>query len=143
VQQVSRRIKWHNEAPDVVRKAVCDNLLEEGHVQAVFVTSQVPKDLHLWLTTDGVRTSLAQEVLGKHTGSSAGIKPTVRKYRQAWARAIRKGWPGLHTDALTRPWRAADPYPLVGPPRAAIVRPWPALVRQRRFWRHVRHRRRP
>ena len=74
-QVVSRRCKWHEFLPDVAKKAVFDDLLDEGHVEAI---SGVVFDIEYlcpWLTTQQAQTELTKQILDKHRGSSRGIKP--------------------------------------------------------------------
>ena len=83
VMVVSRRVRWHEGLPKAARKAVSDGILDEGHIEAIFgVTSDVAS-LAPWLTTEQAQTELTAEVLGKHRGSSVGIKPTVKVVREA------------------------------------------------------------
>lgn len=81
--QVSRRLEWSSTAPHVVQGAVCDELFTEGHVEAVYAMSHIPDNLSDWLTTDEARAELAETVLKKHRGGSAGKKPTVRNVRRS------------------------------------------------------------
>ena len=80
---VSRRIGWHRSLPVVAREAICNDVLDEGHLTALSsVVCDVPY-LQSWLTTAKAQTELVDEVLGKHRGSSVGIKPTVKVVREA------------------------------------------------------------
>lgn len=99
--QASERIKWHETLPMNIKKACSEGLLDEGHVQAIsglVLTSELAP----WLTTSQAQIELAQEVLSKHRGSSAGIKPTVATVRASAAR-----WREMVTEAS----RALESFP--------------------------------
>ncbi len=77
-------------------KAVRDEVFDEGHCKAVLgVVRDIP-NLDPWLTTEQAQTELVAEVLGKHRGSTGGIKPTVVVVREAARR-----WKALITAAET------------------------------------------
>jgi hypothetical protein len=85
-KQVSYRIKWHESLPETARKAVFDNILEEGHIEAVSDVVFDGEYLAPWLSISQAQTELVAEVLGKHRGTTAGIKPTVKVVREATPR---------------------------------------------------------
>ncbi len=80
---IARRIKWHESLPGVARKAVCDGLLDEGHIEAISGAVCDVACLQPWLTTETAQTELTREVLDRHRGSSVGVKPTVAVVRKA------------------------------------------------------------
>lgn len=82
VPVVSKRVKWNGLAKPL-KKAVFDGLIDEGHLEAVDGVTFDVESLAPWLTTAQAQAELLDEVLGKHRGSSAGIKPTVRVVREA------------------------------------------------------------
>jgi hypothetical protein len=90
---VCDRIRMHKYLPKVARKAVWDGLFDEGHAKAVIgLTWDVPS-LNPWLTTEQAQAELVKEVLSKHRGSSAKIKPTVQNVRAAARRCWHSTWP--------------------------------------------------
>jgi len=82
-QTISLRIRLHDTLPDVVRKAVTDELLDEGHCEAIIGVLQDIGKLQPWLTTAQAQSELATEVLSRHTGTSVGVKPSVKVVREA------------------------------------------------------------
>lgn len=105
---VSMRINWHLRLPQKARAAVYDGLLDEGHLQAV---SSVVCDVIYseWLTTEEAQTELVQEVLTKHRGSSAGIKPTVKIVRDAakrWKSLMHTAEEAYRSLPEDGPWRS-------------------------------------
>lgn len=78
---VGYRIKWHESITGKARQAVLDGIIDEGHLTAISGVTLDVQSLHPWLTTDQAQAELLDEVLSKHRGSSAGIKPTVRVVR--------------------------------------------------------------
>lgn len=88
-QLVSLRIRLSRGA--AFRQPVLDGSLDEGHCQEILAVYQTSSKLDPWLTTDQAQAELVDEVLGSHRGSSAGIKPTVKKVREAarrWKRIL-------------------------------------------------------
>lgn len=80
---VVRRCGWHTSLPASARAAVCDGILDEGHCEALSSVTCDVAPLAAWLTTNVAQAELVAEVLSKHRGSSAGIKPTVKVVREA------------------------------------------------------------
>lgn len=80
---VVQRIGWHERLPNITRKAVLDGTFDEGHISAIWGVVLDVQQLHPWLTTEQAQTELTKEILEKHRGSSAGIKPTVKNVRAA------------------------------------------------------------
>jgi site-specific DNA-methyltransferase (adenine-specific) len=62
---------------------VSDGLLEEGHCFEIIRIYQTSDILTPWLSTNEAQSELVEEVLSKHRGSSAGVKPTVKAVREA------------------------------------------------------------
>lgn len=93
VPTVSLRIKAHECAP-AIKAAALDGMFDEGHVVAVLGVSLDVQTLSSWLTTTSAQAELVDEVLSKHRGSTAGIKPTVAKVRDA-----AKRWKSFIADA--------------------------------------------
>lgn len=83
VPMVCRRIGWHELLPTRARKAVCDGTFDEGHLEPISTVTCDVASLAPWLTTEQAQTELVDEVLGKHRGSTAGVKPTVAVVRDA------------------------------------------------------------
>lgn len=79
---VTLRLKLHG-LPEHFKKAVSDGILDEGHLDVVSQVSQTSDALAAWLTTETAQAELLDEVMGKHRGSTAGVKPTVRVVREA------------------------------------------------------------
>lgn len=82
---VSKRIKW-NGLPASVKKEVFAGMLDEHHLEeatSVVFAGEYSAVLAPWLTTEQAQAELLDEVLGKHRGSEAGIKPTVKIVREA------------------------------------------------------------
>lgn len=74
------------------KKACSDGTLDEGHIFEVLGVVQTSEQLAPWLSTEQAQSELLAEVLGKHRGSTAGIKPTVKVVREAagkWKAAIK------------------------------------------------------
>lgn len=86
VPTVSLRVKMHDSLPKVARQATLDGMFDEGHCIAIMGVALDVQTLHPWLTTNQAQTELVAEVLGKHRGSSMGIKPTVKNVRDAASR---------------------------------------------------------
>ena len=82
VPTVSRRVKWHTSLCEPARQAVCDNVFDEGHIESLSVVTCDIASIATWLTTRQAQTELVAEVLSKHRGSTAGIKPTVKVVRE-------------------------------------------------------------
>ena len=104
---VSRRIRWHQSLSKSARRAVCDGILDEGHLEAI---STVMCDVahSKWLTTEQAQTELVQEVLGKHRGSTAGIKPTVKVVRDTakrWTALLHAAEAAYQSLSEDGPWR--------------------------------------
>ena len=104
---VSRRIRWHQSLPGSACRAVCDGTLDEGHLEAI---STVMCDVahSKWLTTEQAQTELVQEVLGKHRGSTAGIKPTVKVVRDTakrWTALLHAAEAAYQSLPEDGPWR--------------------------------------
>jgi site-specific DNA-methyltransferase (adenine-specific) len=57
--------------------------LDETHCCQILRVLVSTKDLEPWLTTEQAQIELVAEVLSKHRGSSAGIKPSVKVVREA------------------------------------------------------------
>jgi site-specific DNA-methyltransferase (adenine-specific) len=66
-----------------LHKPTSDGFLDEGHCLEISGILQTSEDLSRWLTTNQAQAEVVAEVLGTHIGSSAGIKPTVKKVRDA------------------------------------------------------------
>jgi site-specific DNA-methyltransferase (adenine-specific) len=102
------RCKLHTALPDVAKKATVDGILDEGHLIPV---SGVSVDVHgfaAWLTTEQAQAELLKEVLAKHRGSSAGIKPTVKVVRDAakrWKALIQTADDAYQSLPEDGPWR--------------------------------------
>lgn len=96
------RIHLHELLCDQAKQATVDGLFEEGHCVAIIGVTVDVHGLHAWLTTDQSQTELVEEVLGKHRGSSAGIKPTVKVVRDA-----AKRWKSL-IDAVVTVYEQLD-----------------------------------
>ncbi len=64
--------------------------LDETHCCEIVSVLQLTEDLEPWLTTGQAQAELIAEVLSRHRGSSAGIKPSVKVVREAARR-----WKGL------------------------------------------------
>lgn len=60
-----------------------DELLDEGHIEAISDVVFDVEHLQPWLTTHQAQTELTKQILDKHRGSSKGIKPTVKNVREA------------------------------------------------------------
>ena len=61
-----------------------------------------------WLTTEQAQTELIQEVLGKHRGSTAGIKPTVKVVRDTakrWTALLHAAEAAYQSLSEDGPWR--------------------------------------
>ena len=95
VPQVSLRCKLHGSLPDLARKATSDGVFDEGHCEAVMAVTSDVGSLSPWLTTATAQAELVAEVLGKHRGKTAGVKPTVRVVRQT-----AKRWKGMIASAV-------------------------------------------
>jgi hypothetical protein len=103
---VSARIKMHLNLPEIARKATLDGILDEGHCSAILTVVLDVKSFESWLTSSQAQTELVEEVLGKHRGSSAGIKPTVKAVREAaarWKEFIMWLCGSIHKDARLPP----------------------------------------
>lgn len=88
---VSLRLRM-NGLPGTVKKAILDGKLDEGHAIEISGVYSTSNNLAPWLTTEQAQVELTAEVLGKHRGSSAGIKPSVPVVRAAaerWKEMIR------------------------------------------------------
>lgn len=83
IMQASRRIKFHIALPTFAKQAVSDGLLDEGHCEAISLVVSDIASLDPWLTTEKAQSELTAEVLSKHRGGSAGVKPTVANVREA------------------------------------------------------------
>lgn len=107
INTVGLRIRLHESAPSSMKKAVTDGVFDEGHCEAISAVVTDVCDLAPWLTSAQAQSELAEEVLGKHRGSSTGIKPTV-----AVVRAAAKRWKEMIAEAEARleqvpeEWRA-------------------------------------
>ena len=112
---VTYRIGWHTALPKAAKKAVCDGLFDEGHCQAISTVMCDVTHFAPWLTSEQAQTELVAEVLGRHRGSSEGIKPSVKVVREAAARwkalferaenihqALPEGWQQQFVDALVK-----------------------------------------
>lgn len=104
---VARRTGWHVNLPQAGKQAVCDGILDEGHLEPISSVVCDVAHFTLWLTAEQAQTELVAEVLSKHRGSSAGVKPTVKTVREA-----AKRWKSLIQAAETAylslpegPWR--------------------------------------
>jgi hypothetical protein len=80
---VTMRIGWWRDLVAVARRAVTEGLLDEGHLMALAGVECQTANMRAWLTTEQAQAELVEEVLGKHRGSSAGVKPTVKVVRDA------------------------------------------------------------
>ncbi|MBC8354570.1 MAG: ParB/RepB/Spo0J family partition protein [Planctomycetes bacterium] len=106
---VSLRCKLHNQLPKIAKQATLDGLLEEGHCIAVLAVTLDVQSLEPWLTTEEAQAELVQEVLTKHRGSSAGIKPTVKVVRDAakrWKSLIQAAEDAYRSLPEDGPWRS-------------------------------------
>lgn len=106
---VSLRCKLHIQLSKCAKQATLDGLFEEGHCIAVLGVTLDVQSLEPWLTTEEAQAELVQEVLTKHRGSSAGIKPTVKVVRDAAKRwkslmqAVENAYRSLPEEG---PWRS-------------------------------------
>lgn len=67
--------------PEQIKKKTCDGVFDEGHIQSIcsiLVTSQVFSE---WLTSSQAQIEFVTQLLDKHRGSSAGVKPSVKNVR--------------------------------------------------------------
>lgn len=92
--QAALRVRLHEQLPQATKKATVDGLFDEGHAVAILGVTVDINSFSLWLTTSQAQTELTQEVLGKHRGSTAGIKPTV-----SVVRAAAKRWKEMISEA--------------------------------------------
>lgn len=101
------RCRLHESCPDVARAAVSDGLFDESHLRAVIEVVSDVRQLAPWLTTAQAQDELVREVLGKHRGSSAGIKPSVKNVREAAKRwkAMIAAAEKAHADLAEEPWQ--------------------------------------
>lgn len=83
---VAERIQWHERIGEAARFALSAGLFTEGHIQAISSVYLPAEHFVRWLTPEQVQEELVEEVLGKHRGSSVGIKPTRNVVREAAAR---------------------------------------------------------
>jgi site-specific DNA-methyltransferase (adenine-specific) len=107
-RQVRSRIRFHTVLPDKARRATGDGLFDEGHDEAILSVSGDVAGLSPWLTTEQAQTELVQEVLTKHRGSTAGIKPTVKVVRDAakrWKSLIQAAEDAYRSLPEDGPWR--------------------------------------
>lgn len=103
--QAALRARLHLSLPKAAKKATVDGVFDEGHVVPILGVTVDVNSLDPWLTTEQAQTELTAEVLGKHRGSSVGIKPTVKVVREAasrWKEAITLA--ETHYKALDAPW---------------------------------------
>jgi hypothetical protein len=82
-QTASLRLRLHEVLPNAAKKAVTDELFDEGHCEAIISVLQDIGKLSDWITTTQAQTELTKQILNKHRGSSKGIKPTVANVRDA------------------------------------------------------------
>ena len=101
---VSERCGWHEKLPEQAKQACSAGTLDEQHIRQ-FSTIVLPVELSDWLTTTQAQEELIAEVLGKHRGSSVGIKPTVKVVREAakkWKALIKAAEDGC--ESLNSEW---------------------------------------
>lgn len=79
---VSERVTWHDRMSGDARAAVSNGLFDEGHIRELSGVVLTLETLAPWLTTAAAQAGVVAEVLGKHRGSTSGIKPTVANVRE-------------------------------------------------------------
>ncbi len=66
----------------VLHQAVLDGKFDEGHCQEILAIYKTSNNLDAWLTQEQVFQAILKDLFSKHTGISAGIRPTVKQVRQ-------------------------------------------------------------
>ncbi len=104
---VANRIRLHQALPERARQAVLDGLFDEGHCQAVMAVVLDVQHFSIWLTTEQAQSELVEEILAKHRGQSAGVKPTVKVVREAAKRwqALIQAAQDAYESLPEGPWR--------------------------------------
>ena len=78
---VSRRVKLSQATH--LHQTVCVGNLDETHCHEILALYASTHNLDDWLTAEQAQLELIEEVLSRHRGSSAGIKPSAKVVREA------------------------------------------------------------
>jgi DNA modification methylase len=106
VSQALVSLRFRLNESQVLKRPVLDGILDEGHCQEILRVYQTSNNLTAWLNTEQAQQEVVAEVLGRHRGSSAGVKPTVKVVRdsakrwKALLQAAQQAWESLGDDEL-------------------------------------------